>query len=130
MLSKLPYTKIFLNATVAFISYFTWTYLVNDIGVILSSFTQGCMSFLTTFFIASILEIIHLKTKTLMGTSFSVLALMISTIGLQTFTHYMIHTENIAITVLPSAAFGSLYSIGYIWHLKRDDIKSESLLQL
>jgi len=119
MLKELPYKKVFLNASVAFVSYALWTYYLNDVGALFSALTQGSMSFFITFFLASILEMIHRKTDTLLSTFLYTALLLLIITSLQAFMHYLIKTENIGLTVLPSAVFGSIYCMGYLWHLKR-----------
>ena len=119
MLKKLPYKKIFMNAIVAFFIYGTWAYAANDIGAVTSAFTQGSMSFIITVMLAMYLEIVHRMSKNFMQLVTYVLGWFILIVGTQATIHYMVGTENIFFTLLPSMIIGTVYVIGYLVQLHK-----------
>ncbi|BAF71906.1 hypothetical protein [Sulfurovum sp. NBC37-1] len=125
MIASLPYKKILKNAAAAFFIYGTWAYGANDTGAVTSAFTQGSMSFAITVILAMYLEIIHRIAGNFIQLTGYVLAWFAFIVGTQAAVHYTVGTEHIFLTLLPGMIIGSIYVVGYLYHLK-EGVKDET----
>ena len=115
----LPYKKIFLNACAAGLLYGTWAYVANDKGALVSAVTQGSMSFSFTFFVAFYLELVHRKASGFTALVLYCVSLIVFLTLMQMSIHYIVDTQNIIATILPSVVIGSIYILFYVLHLKK-----------
>jgi len=118
-MKNLPYKKIFYNAFTSAALYGTWAYIANEKGALISSMTQASMSFFFTFFIAFYLELIHRKVQNFRVLLLYITALLLFLMSSQVAMHYVVDTQNIITTVLPSFIIGTIYITVYVIHLKK-----------
>jgi len=97
-----------------------WAYLINlsfgEIAAIRAMLAQIILSFISTLLLSNLLEILGSKFSKNIWLFFSA-AWMIPiavSIGIMIVFHFLSGTPKIAITVVPSAIGGSIYSVFYL----------------
>ena len=119
MIRELPYKKLFINAAGAFVFYSVWAYFANDGSAVRSSLMQGSMSFIVTFFLAMMLEIIYKKATTAILAVLLALLLIWSLMSVQGIVHYFIGTDHVFMTILPGLILGTIYVVVYLLDLEK-----------
>ncbi|MEM8548266.1 MAG: hypothetical protein AAGF46_08910 [Pseudomonadota bacterium] len=118
--------RIIASTLVALTFYTLWGVWANrDFGpqaMLLAGVTQGVFSALVTLCMTHFLEQLLAGTgslwqRRLRAVSITTLALVL----LSLVAHWLVGTEAVIMTVLPSWVFGTLYAIAYVWVVTATD---------
>ncbi|MEM1114376.1 MAG: hypothetical protein AAGI11_20860 [Pseudomonadota bacterium] len=123
-----PAIRSALSALVALVFYGAWAAWANRMHdgsmVLRASVTQGLYSAAVTLVMTSMVEgLFRGQLSRIFRFVRAVLATVVTLVASSTAVHWLVGTEEIVMTVLPSWIFGSLYAVAYALGLYRADAR-------